>query len=296
MLISRRAALTGLATGGIGLVAGAAAYGGLYARHQLQLVRASLPVSGLPPALDGLRVGLITDLHHSRMVAREDVEAAVDLMLSARPDLIVLGGDFITTGQREFITPCAEALARLTAPHGVFAALGNHDDDRGVPAALKKQGIAVLMDQRARIEINHEPLEIAGLLFWTQRASAIARVLEGATAPVLLMAHDPRRLRQAAALDVGLVLSGHTHGGQVVLPGLGAIGARRFPVLSGTARSENTTIFVSRGVGTVYVPYRLNCPPDVALLTLNRLSRLERASHPTGQNHAGGTAGLGVES
>ncbi len=85
---------------------------------------------------------------------------------------------------------------------------------------------------------------------------------------MILLAHDPRRLDEAAALDVPLVLSGHTHGGQVVLPGLGAVAARKFPVVAGAGRRENTSIFVSRGVGTVYVPYRLNCPPDVSVITL----------------------------
>ena len=80
--------------------------------------------------------------------------------------------------------------------------------------------------------------------------------------------HDPRRLTEAAALDIPLVLSGHTHGGQVVLPVVGAMAARRFPVLAGVGRRDNTSIFVSRGVGTIYVPYRLNCPPDVSILTL----------------------------
>jgi predicted MPP superfamily phosphohydrolase len=76
------------------------------------------------------------------------------------------------------------------------------------------------------------------------------------------------RLVEAAALSVPLVLSGHTHGGQIVIPGIGAIAAREFPVIAGRDRRENTTIFVSRGVGTVYVPVRLNCPPEVAVLTL----------------------------
>jgi predicted MPP superfamily phosphohydrolase len=120
--------------------------------------------------------------------------------------------------------------------------------------------------------VNNEPLEIAGIRFWTRRASDIARVLRRARDTVVLLAHDPRRLREAAALDVPLVLSGHTHGGQVVLPGIGAIARRQFPVVAGSAVRENTRIFVSRGVGTVYVPVRINCPPEVALLTLARHS------------------------
>jgi predicted MPP superfamily phosphohydrolase len=86
----------------------------------------------------------------------------------------------------------------------------------------------------------------------------------------VLLAHDPRRLVEAQALNIPLVLSGHTHGGQVVLPLAGAVAASKFPVVSGFAREGNTSIFVSRGVGTVYVPIRLNCPPEVAVLTLQR--------------------------
>ena len=274
MLITRRAALGGLLAGGAGLVTGFGAYGYGYARHHLELVRASLPVSRLPPALHGLRIGLITDLHHSELVPREDVEAAANLIMAERPDLIVLGGDYITRGDRRFIAPCVEALGNLKAPEGVFAVLGNHDDDRHMPAALERRGFTVLRDERTRIVINHEHFEIAGLDFWTRRPREIARVLQGAEPPVMLVAHDPRRIREAADFDIGLVLSGHTHGGQVVLPFVGAFAARRFPIVAGTARRENTTIFVSRGVGTVFVPYRLNCPPDVALLTLTRQSEI----------------------
>ena len=85
---------------------------------------------------------------------------------------------------------------------------------------------------------------------------------------MFLLAHDPRRLTEAAALKIPLVLSGHTHGGQVVLPGFGAVAKQNFPVLWGIGRRERTTMFVSRGIGTVYVPVRVNCPPEVAVLTL----------------------------
>ena len=273
-LFSRRAALKGLLTTGVGALTGAGAYGFLYERHRVELVRASLPVSGLPPALAGLRVGLVTDLHHSETVPREDIERAVRLMMSVAPDLIVLGGDYVTWGDRRYVTPAAEALAGLSAPHGVFAILGNHDDDRDMPAALRKQGFAVLKDARTRVVINGERLELAGIRFWTRKPGEIVRVLSGASGTVVLLAHSPWRLVEAAALDVQLVLSGHTHGGQVVLPGIGPLAARRYPVVAGVGRQDSTTIFVSRGVGTVYVPYRLNCPPDVALLTLQRQSEI----------------------
>jgi predicted MPP superfamily phosphohydrolase len=274
MLLSRRAVLKGALATTVGAVTGAAAYGVGYERHQIGVTEAALPVSGLPPALDGLRIALLTDIHHSRMVPADDVTQAVNLALAQHPDLIVLGGDYVTFGDREFVNPVAELLSPLRAPHGVFAILGNHDDDRDLPAALTKRHITVLKDARTRLEIRGEPLELAGLRFWTRQASDVARVLRKASDTVILLAHDPRRLTQAAELNVPAVLSGHTHGGQVVLPGVGAVARRRFPILAGLGARENTTIFVSRGIGTVYVPVRINCPPEVAMVTLKRRSQI----------------------
>jgi predicted MPP superfamily phosphohydrolase len=234
------------------------------------MTSATLPVSGLPAGLDGLRIGLITDIHHSSLVPAADVMHARDLAMSAQPDLIVLGGDYVTFGDRAYVGPVAELLSSLSAPQGVFAILGNHDDDRDMPAALAGKGFTVLKDQRTQISIRGETLTLAGIRFWTRRAGSLARIVKGAEGTVLLLAHDPRRLVEAANLNVPAVLSGHTHGGQVVVPGLGAIARRSFPVWSGLGQQGDTSIFVSRGVGTVYVPIRINCPPEVALLTLRR--------------------------
>ena len=273
-MLTRRAALKGVLATTVGALTGAGIYGVAYERHRIGLTQASLPVSGLPPALDGFRIGLVTDIHHSRTVSASDVTAAVELAMRARPDMIVLGGDYVTWGERGYVGPVAELLAPLTAPHGVFAILGNHDDDRDMPAALAARGFTVLKDQRTRIAVRGEGLEIAGIRFWTRRHQDVARVLRQAKDTTLLLAHDPRRLTEAASLNVPVVLSGHTHGGQVVMPGLGAIARRRFPVVQGVGHRNNTSIFVSRGVGTVYVPIRLNCPPEVAVVTLRRRSQI----------------------
>ena len=274
MLLSRRVVIKGLLATTVGTITGAATYGVAYERHQLGITHASLPVSGLPPLLDGLRIAFLTDIHHSQTVPASDVTRAVQLALEAHPDLVILGGDYVTFGDRAFVGPVAELLAPLRAPHGVFAILGNHDDDRDMPAALESNHIEVLKDARTRIVVHGEGLELAGVRFWTRGVADIARVLRKARDTVLLLAHDPRRLTEAAELNVPAVLSGHTHGGQVVLPGVGAVARRRFPILAGLGSRDNTTIFVSRGIGTVYVPVRINCPPEVAIVTLKRRSEI----------------------
>jgi predicted MPP superfamily phosphohydrolase len=269
MRLTRRDALRAMVASTVGAATGPIAYGAAYERHRIVRIDQDIAVSGLPPSLDGLRVGLITDIHHSNTVSADHVSRAVRLLADARPDLTVLGGDYVTYGNRAFVEPVAELLSPLAgAPHGSFAVLGNHDDDRDMPAALARRGFSVLKDQRTTITIRNESVDIVGIRYWTRRMPHVMQVLKGAGPTTVLLAHDPRRLAQAAELDVPLVLSGHTHGGQVSLPGVGAIAAREFPVLAGQARQINTSLFVSRGVGTVYIPVRINCPPDVAVLTL----------------------------
>jgi predicted MPP superfamily phosphohydrolase len=269
-VVNRRAFLQTLIAGGVGAATGGGAYGYLYARHALTVTRTTVPVSGLPAGLEGLRIGFLSDVHRSRWVSGEEIERAVGALMAERPDLIVLGGDYVTWGDRQFVGPSAEVLGGLSAPHGVFGIIGNHDDDRDMPGALASRGVQMLKDARTQIDIHDAKLELVGIRFWTKRASDIATVMKGAEGTVVLLAHDPRRLAEAQALNIPLVLSGHTHGGQVVLPLAGAVAASKFPVVSGFAREGHTSIFVSRGVGTVYVPIRLNCPPEVAVLTLQR--------------------------
>ena len=268
MPIRRRALLKGFVSAGAAILGGTGAYGFIYARHQIEATHVALRVLKLPPALAGLRVALLTDIHRSLWVAHEDVARAVAMVMAEAPDVIVLGGDYVTWGDRNYVGAAAEALRPLSAPFGVFAILGNHDDDHDMPAALAANGVQVLKDARTTIIIKGEAVDVVGIRFWTKRGSDIASLLRGATGFPILIAHDPRRLAEAAALKIPVILSGHTHGGQVVVPGIDALAKQKFPVLAGTARRDHTTLFVSRGVGTVYVPVRINCPPEVAILTL----------------------------
>ena len=268
MAITRRALLGGALASGLGALTGTGVYGFVYGRHDIEVTRTTVPVIGLPPPLSGMRIGLLTDVHRSRWVSHEDEARAAAMLAAEHPDLIVLGGDYVTYGDRHYVTPAAEALSPLSAPYGVYGILGNHDDDRDMPAALAARGVQMLKDARAEVAVNGEVIDLVGIRYWTRRATDIARVMKGARGTVFLLAHDPRRLTEAAGLKVPLVLSGHTHGGQVVLPILGAVAAQKFPVIAGIGRRDDTTMFVSRGLGTIYVPIRVNCPPEVAILTL----------------------------
>ena len=267
---TRRTALKAVTALAVGTVTGLNAEELALGRGRLEITRQDVPVRGWPAELEGVAVGLLTDLHRSEMVPRDLIERAVDAALDARPDLIVLGGDYVTWGDRGYVDSAAEAVARLRAPAGVYAVLGNHDDDRSMAEALERRGVEVLRDQRTRVALRGVPVDLVGVRFWTRRASEIATLVDRGHAARILLAHDPRRVKEAAELEFPLVLSGHTHGGQVVLPGLGAIAARRFPVLQGLAIRDGTSLFVSRGIGTVYVPVRYRCPPEVAVLTLRR--------------------------
>jgi predicted MPP superfamily phosphohydrolase len=269
MELTRREALKRLAAGaGAGALVTAGGYGVFYERHALRLVRQRIPVSGLPPALAGLRVGLLSDVHRSRFLPAADLDRAVSLVMSAQPHLVALLGDYVTFKDRTFVESCADGLSALHAPHGVVAVMGNHDDEIAMPRALARRGFTVLDDDTLELDIRGERLSLAGIDYWTTRPRKIGALVRAGRGTTILLAHDPRRLAEALAFDVPLVLSGHTHGGQIVLPFLGAVAARKFPIAGGSLRRRRTSLHVSRGVGTVFVPCRLNCPPEVSVLTL----------------------------
>jgi predicted MPP superfamily phosphohydrolase len=242
---------------------------GIHDRLRTTVTRETLPVTGLPAGFESFRIALLTDFHRSGLVSEDQIAGVVALAMAERPDLIVLGGDYVTQFDTRFAGSIAELLSILGAPAGVIAVLGNHDDERVVPAALAKRGIRVLRNGRTRLTIGGDSVDFLGIDFWTRNGADIGRLVDPAATP-LLVAHDPRRITEAAELSIPLVLSGHTHGGQVVLPALGAVNRFRFPVVAGSVRQGASTLFVSRGIGTIYLPIRINCPPEVAILTLTR--------------------------
>lgn len=227
----------------------------------------------LPQAFDGLRVVQLSDIHHSPFTSREQIERAVDTANSLRPDIIALTGDYVSK-ERAYAAPCAELMGRLRARHGVFAVLGNHDhwtDASLITDLFRAEGITVLVNQGMRFEKDGAALWLAGTDDTMVGLEDLPLALAGAREDELklLLAHNPIILRRAARAGVDLVLSGHTHGGQVTLRSeRSASGKPRRRLLKGLAKQGNTQIYITRGLGTVVLPVRFGCPPEVSLLEL----------------------------
>jgi uncharacterized protein len=241
--------------------------------YQLAVERHAVALRRLPRELDGLRVVHLSDIHHSPFTGREQVERAVEVANSLQPDIIALTGDYISH-EREYIQPCAEMLGRLRARRGVYAVMGNHDNWVDAPLItdlFRAEGIRVLLNEGLRFEDRGASFWLAGvddtMVGLEDLPLALAGSREGELK--LLLAHNPVILRRAARAGVDLVLSGHTHGGQVTWRSeRSASGRVRRRILRGLGRRGNTQIYVTRGLGTVVLPVRYGCPPEVSLLQL----------------------------
>src|SRR2546421_8964433 len=241
--------------------------------YQLAVERHAVGLKRLPRALDGLKILQLSDIHHGPFTGREQIERAVEIANSLQPDIIALTGDYISH-EREYVRPCAEMLGRLHARCGVYAVLGNHDN--WVDAALvtdlfSAEGIRVLVNEGLRFEDRGASFWLAGVDDTMVGLEDLPLALAGSRSDELklLLAHNPIILRRAARAGVDLVLSGHTHGGQVTWRNpRSASGRVRRRILRGLARRGETQIYVTRGLGTVVLPVRYGCLPEVSLLTL----------------------------
>jgi predicted MPP superfamily phosphohydrolase len=234
--------------------------------HQIRLRR-------LPRELDGFRIVQLSDLHHSPFTSLEQIERAIATANSLQPDIVALTGDYVSK-ERAYAAPCAELLGELSPRHGVFAVLGNHDhwtDAALITDLFRAEGITMLINQGMRFEKNGAAFWLAGVDDTMVGLEDLPLALAGASEEEfkLLLAHNPIILRKAARAGVDLVLSGHTHGGQVSLRSeRSASGRPRRRLLKGLARQGETQIYVTRGLGTVVLPVRFGCPPEVSLLEL----------------------------
>jgi predicted MPP superfamily phosphohydrolase len=239
----------------------------------LAIERQEIYLRRLPKALDGLRIVHLSDFHYGPLVNPTHLERAIEAANDLHADMIALTGDYISN-DRSYAGPCAELIGRLRARHGVFAVLGNHDhwtDAALIADLFRAEGIRVLLNEGLRIDLNGASFWLAGVNDTMVGLEDLPLALAGSSDDEmkLLLAHNPIILRRAARANVDLVLSGHTHGGQVILrPEKNASGRPRRRLVRGLGRRGNTQIYVTRGLGTVVLPIRYGCPPEVSVLDL----------------------------
>ncbi len=240
-----------------------------------RLTRRTIPLAKLPGSFRGLTVAFLSDLHHGPHVGLDYIRHVVDRTNALRPDLVLLGGDYVSKSP-EYIAPVCAEMARLRAPLGRFAVLGNHDNwESGSEsrARLDRAGLELIDNRGVWLRRRGDRLRIAGVGdLWTDD-QLVSRALEDAHEDdaVVLMSHNPDVAEYRRDPRIGLMLSGHTHGGQVVMPGVGALVlpsrfGRKYS--GGLVQGPSYPVFVGRGVGTSGPPVRFYCRPEIVLLTL----------------------------
>jgi uncharacterized protein len=252
----------------------------------LAINRLALPVRDLPFPLAGVRVAQLSDFHFGPHIPTGYLEGAIERTAAEKPDLIALTGDFIDRGPAH-VSAAARLFRGLKAPLGVFAVLGNHDFsvhtargarrhpelDRHVTDALSAEGVTVLRNKSVRVEYNGAGLLVAGVDdLWSGQSDPDAALCGTCTdTPRVVLAHNPQSVEQLSAHRADVVLSGHTHGGQINWPGVGRLllgkKARRWA--AGLYPLEAGHLYVNTGVGFGW-RFRFGVRPELALFTLQK--------------------------
>ena len=276
---TRRKFLACLGAGGLGLACDV----GLVEPFRLKVGRHECRIRS-SNSVSPLKILHLSDLHASWAVSLGFIQEAVELGLQLKPDLICLTGDFITHQYADF-DAYARVLAKLSAAAPVFACLGNHDgggwagihggytSTQPVRQLLQQSRIELLHNRCATLRLNGRDVKITGVAdAWAENVdlpAAFPASEAGGGATRILLSHNPDTKEFLKFHPWDLLLCGHTHGGQIVLPLLGApwtpVRDKRF--IAGMYSWENRWIHITRGVGNVHGG-RFNCPPEVSLLTL----------------------------
>jgi predicted MPP superfamily phosphohydrolase len=276
--ISRRRflALSGIAAVGVPL------YAAEISRHEIRVEEVTIPMPRLADVFRGMRIVQISDLHYANFTEPYFIRQVVERVNRLNPDVVVFTGDFISYGLWpyedivRFANNCAEALSQVKCPLR-FASLGNHDyavNAYMVSDALKTHGITVLINRAEPLERDGKRLWLAGTGDAIANEMKLERAIPAASRkdnePVVLLAHEPDVLKYVAPFGVDLMLSGHTHGGQIRLPFLPPLFLPKLGIeyVNGLFRMGNTHLYVNRGIGTVNLPFRFDCPPEITVLTL----------------------------
>lgn len=247
-----------------------------------RVVRREFSLARWPQRLNGFTIALLSDFHYDPYFSVHPLHAAVPLVNALHPDLIALTGDFVSVppvgdaSKAAFAAePCAKIIRQMSAPHGLWAVLGNHDcdtDPEEVTRAVKAEGIRVLENQSQAIEHDGARFWLAGVDDVLSGTADVAETLLGIPAndAVVLLAHEPDFADEASRFPIDLQLSGHSHGGQIRIPFVPLFYlpdlAKKY--VMGPYQVGPLPLYTNAGIGTVNIPVRLNCPPEITLITL----------------------------
>ncbi|MEZ5424796.1 MAG: metallophosphoesterase [Pyrinomonadaceae bacterium] len=240
--------------------------------NSLSVERITINLKRLPKNLDGFRLVHLSDIHHSPFTDLEHIRRTVEVANSLNPDIFVLTGDYVSH-ESEYIVPVAEVLGDLDAEFGTYACLGNHDhwtDGDLVTDSLQNQNIKVLNNQGFRFTARDASFWLCGVDDYMVGKTDLKAALRGAFPDEMkmLLAHNPIIVRRAARIGVDLMLSGHTHGGQVKIRDDEKRILPRRRLKNGLHRRKETQIYITRGIGTVVLPVRYQCPPEISHIEL----------------------------
>jgi len=269
------------ATAGVGAVA---ADSTLIEPNRPQLVRKEIALRRWPSRLDGFTIALLSDFHYDPYFSVHPIRSAVEVVNGLRPDLIALTGDFVSVpwfgdaakGAAD-AEPCARLLEKLRAPHGVWSVLGNHDvssDAERVTNAIHAVGIPVLSNQSVAVEKDGARFWLGGVDDVLGGSADLPGTLRGVPSEeaIVLMVHEPDYADYVAGYPVDLQLSGHTHGGQVRIPFMRPLYlpelAKKY--VQGLFKIRELTLYTNAGIGTVQLPVRWNCPPEITFITVRK--------------------------
>lgn len=240
--------------------------------NSLSLEHVEIFLKRLPPKLDGFNIVHLSDTHHSPFTSLDHIKRAVKVANRLKPDIFLLTGDYVSH-ETEYIAPVAAVLGKLKAKYGIHACLGNHDhwtDAELVTHLFRGEGINVLINEGFRLESKRGSFWLCGVDDYMVGKTDVAAALKGSFPDEmkLLLAHNPVIFREAARVGVDLTLSGHTHGGQIKVrnPEKRILPQRKLK--AGLHTRRNSQIYITRGIGTVVVPMRYQCPPEISLLEL----------------------------
>lgn len=241
----------------------------------LSITQQTIAIRDLPAAFDGLTMAFLTDFHAGPLTPPGFWERVIEGTNRLNPDVVLLGGDYVTRDTVP-IDSLVSALALLRAPLGIYGVLGNHDyyhDADAVRAALQRAGVTDVTNTGRWLTRADSRIRIAGVGDLWEDSQDLRAALDGTRGNevAILLAHNPDYAVRVNDPRVRLMLSGHTHGGQICLPRVGAVVTNskygnRFA--SGLIPFESFQLYVSRGLGTVVVPVRYQCPPEIVLINL----------------------------